>query len=214
MKKVLLLISLIISSVVSAQVLVIDGTHHLISENTFPLYLNGGTQLDFFTEQISLISGIEYNIVNGETGNDLSFNQVINLSESSIVPNGKVWKLVSLLNYTIDYVVSDSLIDGGYIFEIDGNGGALSLSSGWWGPSTQQNCMSYCIDLNEYHTDWYLPSKDELMLIQEFNSVNNVLEYPQFYYWSNDNYIINLQTGSYEVTSNSNAYYCVCIRQF
>ena len=60
MKKVLLLISLIISSIVSAQVLVIDGTHHLISENTFPLYLNAGTQLDFFTPPVSLISKPPY----------------------------------------------------------------------------------------------------------------------------------------------------------
>jgi hypothetical protein len=147
MKNVLLLlISLFISSIVSAQVLVIDGSHHLISENTFPLYLNGGTQLDFFTPPVSLISGIEYNIVSNETGNDLSFNQVINITENSTVPDNKVWKLVSMMNHTETVTSTINENQGGYVIQIDGNGGGLVLLPIFSNTESynQQNAVDYC----------------------------------------------------------------------
>ena len=218
MKKVLLLISLIISSIVSAQVLVIDGTHHLISENTFPLYLNGGTQLDFFTPPISLISGIEYNIVSNETGNDLSFNQVISITESSIVPDNKVWKLVSMMNHTETVVISDSLNEvlGGYVIEINGSGGGLILWASWSGYWDQAGSHNYCeTKVADGYDDWVLPTKDQLLLIHEANSIYNWIEFPNQWYWSSSsNYVVNLESGEETTYTNNSGLYCTCVRQF
>ena len=224
MKKVLLLISLIISSIVSAQVLVIDGTHHLISENTFPLYLNGGTQLDFFTPPVSLISGIEYNIVSNETGNDLSFNQVLNITEGSVVPENKVWKLVSMMSHTETIIFNDSLYEdlGGYVIHLDGAGSGVVVSPYFYGNDNynQAQAENYCNNSLLYgFTDWVLPSIDQLMSIYELNLTYELYDFSGLeFFWSASNLypnVINLDNGimnSYAISSQS--LNCICVRQF
>ena len=46
---------------------------------------------------VSSISVLEFNIVPNNNGNDMVFNQVISVTEGQTVPEGKTWKVESIL---------------------------------------------------------------------------------------------------------------------
>ena len=80
-----------------AQTITVNGTPMLVSDDiSFPFWLESGASISPEVP-VSSISVLEFNIVANPNGNDMVFNQVISVSSSATVPEGKTWKVESIL---------------------------------------------------------------------------------------------------------------------
>jgi len=80
-----------------AQTITVNGTPMLVSDDiSFPFWLESGSSISPEIP-VSSISVLEFNIVPNNNGNDMVFNQVISVTSNSTVPEGKTWKVVSVL---------------------------------------------------------------------------------------------------------------------
>jgi len=97
MKKVIYIIVLLIGATIMAQTITVNGTPMLVSDDiSFPFWLESGSSISPEIP-VSSISVLEFNIVPNNNGNDMVFNQVISVTSNSTVPEGKTWKVVSVL---------------------------------------------------------------------------------------------------------------------
>jgi hypothetical protein len=102
MKKVIYIIALLIGATTMAQTITVNGTPMLVSDDiSFPFWLESGSSISPEVP-VSSISVLEFNIVPNNNGNDMVFNQVISVTEGQTVPEGKTWKVESILmeNYS------------------------------------------------------------------------------------------------------------------
>lgn len=103
MKKVLLFITLLIGSYSFGQTIILNGSPMLVDDQTsFPFWLESGSSISPETS-VSVISVLEFNLKSNSDGNDMIFNQVLSLSSESSVPEGKVWKVESVLKLDLNY---------------------------------------------------------------------------------------------------------------
>ena len=80
-----------------AQTITVNGTPMLVSDDiSFPFWLESGSSISPEVP-VSSISVLEFNIVPNNNGNDMVFNQVISVTEGQTVPEGKTWKVESVL---------------------------------------------------------------------------------------------------------------------
>ena len=99
----------------------VNGSSYLATQNnSFPFWLDAGSTLST-NPPMNFISVIEYN--ENEAGDDtnLGYSKVLSITESSVVPDGKVWKVVSALKYHVEGCTDsnaenydqDAMIDNG-----------------------------------------------------------------------------------------------------
>jgi len=108
MKKVIYIIALLLGTTTMAQTITVNGTPMLVSDDiSFPFWLESGSSISPEVP-VSSISVLEFNIVPNNNGNDMVFNQVISVGSSAIVPEGKTWKVESVLMENQEFVVDSS----------------------------------------------------------------------------------------------------------
>ena len=89
-----------------AQTITVNGTPMLVSDDiSFPFWLESGSSISPEVP-VSSISVLEFNIVPNNNGNDMVFNQVISVTEGQTVPEGKTWKVESVLMENQSFSVS------------------------------------------------------------------------------------------------------------
>ena len=103
MKKVLLFVTLLIGAVSFGQTIMVNGSPMLVDDQTsFPFWLESGSSISPETS-VSAISVLEFNVKSNDDGNDMVFNQVLSLTSESSVPEGKVWKIESVLKLDLNF---------------------------------------------------------------------------------------------------------------
>jgi len=103
MKDVLLFVALLIGSISFGQTIMVNGSPMLVDDQTsFPFWLESGSSISPETS-VSVISVLEFNLKSNSDGNDMIFNQVLSLSSESSVPEGKVWKVESVLKLDLNF---------------------------------------------------------------------------------------------------------------
>jgi len=108
MKKVIYIIALLFGSTTMAQTITVNGTPMLVSDDiSFPFWLESGSSISPEVP-VSSISVLEFNIVPNNNGNDMVFNQVISVTEGQTVPEGKTWKVESILMVNQGFELSSS----------------------------------------------------------------------------------------------------------
>ena len=108
MKKILTSLVLILAVNLQAQTITVDGIPVLVSSDTsFPFWLESGSSISP-EPPVSTISILEFNIVSNPNGNDMVFNQVLSLSSIATVPEGKTWKVESVLQENQSFEVSNA----------------------------------------------------------------------------------------------------------
>ena len=91
-----------------AQTITVNGTPMLVSDDiSFPFWLESGSSISPEVP-VSSISVLEFNIVPNNNGNDMVFNQVISVTEGQTVPEGKTWKVESVLQENQSFEVSNA----------------------------------------------------------------------------------------------------------
>lgn len=126
MKKLVYIITLLIGATTMAQTITVNGTPMLVSDDiSFPFWLESGSSISPEVP-VSSISVLEFNIVPNNNGNDMVFNQVISVTEGQTVPEGKTWKVESVLmeNLIFDTEENNSLnlIDNGNFLSTNESG--------------------------------------------------------------------------------------------
>ena len=107
MKNILTSILLLLAVSLQAQTISIDGTPMLVSSDvSFPFWLQSGASINP-EPPVASISVLEFNIVATANGNDMVFNQVLSISSSATVPEGKTWKVESVLQENQSFEVSN-----------------------------------------------------------------------------------------------------------
>lgn len=97
MKKILTSLVLLLAVSLQAQTITVNGIPVLVSSDTsFPFWLESGSSISP-EPPVFTISILEFNIVSNPNGNDMVFNQVISVTEGQTVPDGKTWKVESVL---------------------------------------------------------------------------------------------------------------------
>lgn len=85
------------------QTIMVNGSPMLVDDQTsFPFWLESGSSISPET-LVSVISVLEFNLKSNSDGNDMIFNQVLSLNSESSVPEGKVWKVESVLKLDLNY---------------------------------------------------------------------------------------------------------------
>ena len=108
MKNILTSLVLLLAVNLQAQTITVDGTPMLVSSDTsFPFWLQSGSSISPETP-VSSISILEFNIVSNANGNDMVFNQVLSVSSIATVPEGKTWKVESVLQENQSFEVSNA----------------------------------------------------------------------------------------------------------
>ncbi len=108
MKNILTSLVLLLAVSLQAQTITVDGTPMLVSSDTsFPFWLQSGASINP-EPPVSSISILEFNIVSNANGNDMVFNQVLSVSSIATVPEGKTWKVESVLQENQSFVVSNA----------------------------------------------------------------------------------------------------------
>jgi len=108
MKKVIYIIVLLLGATTMAQTITVNGTPMLVSDDiSFPFWLESGSSISPEVP-VSSISVLEFNIVPNNNGNDMVFNQVISVTEGQTVPEGKTWKVESILMENQSFSVNSS----------------------------------------------------------------------------------------------------------
>jgi hypothetical protein len=135
MKKVIYIIALLIGVTTMAQTITVNGTPMLVSDDiSFPFWLESGSSISPEVP-VSSISVLEFNIVPNNNGNDMVFNQVISVTEGQTVPEGKTWKVESILMENQEFVVdsSNTSLDSAFVASMIAE--ALSSNQGSTGIS-------------------------------------------------------------------------------
>jgi hypothetical protein len=97
MKNLITSMLLLLSISLQAQTITVDGSTLLVSQNnSFPLWLASGSSVSP-NPPVSLLSVVEYTEITMGTEVNLGYSRVLNITESTVVPEGKVWKVVSAL---------------------------------------------------------------------------------------------------------------------
>ena len=97
MKKILTSLVLLLAVSLQAQTITVDGSSLLVSQNnSFPLWLASGSSVSP-NPPLSLLSVVEYSELTMGTEVNLGYSRVVNITESAVVPEGKVWKVVSAM---------------------------------------------------------------------------------------------------------------------
>jgi hypothetical protein len=108
MKNILTSLVLLLAVNLQAQTITVDGTPMLVSSDTsFPFWLQSGSSISP-EPPVSSISILEFNIVSNANGNDMVFNQVLSVSSIATVPEGKTWKVESVLQENQSFEVSNA----------------------------------------------------------------------------------------------------------
>ncbi len=108
MRNLILFLALLIGATTMAQTITVNGTPMLVSDDiSFPFWLESGSSISPEVP-VSSISVLEFNIVPNNNGNDMVFNQVISVTEGQTVPEGKTWKVESILMENQEFVVDSS----------------------------------------------------------------------------------------------------------
>ena len=108
MKKILTSLVLLLAVSLQAQTITVDGIPVLVSSDTsFPFWLQSGSSISP-EPPVSTISILEFNIVSNPNGNDMVFNQVLSVSSVATVPEGKTWKVESVLQENQSFEVSNA----------------------------------------------------------------------------------------------------------
>jgi len=108
MKNILTSLVLLLAVSLQAQTITVDGTPMLVSSDTsFPFWLQSGASINP-EPPVASISVLEFNIVANPNGNDMVFNQVLSVSYSATVPEGKTWKVESVLQENQSFEVSNA----------------------------------------------------------------------------------------------------------
>jgi hypothetical protein len=191
MKKILTNLVLLLAVSLQAQTITVDGNSLLVSENnSFPLWLASGSTISP-NPPVHLLSVVEYaEISNGEEMN-LMYSGVLNVTQNATVPEGKVWKVVSVMeggtqnmDIPVDSLEIGDDYAGGIVFYLDGNGGGKvcakshTESAGDW-----SEAINYAMDLvDSGFDDWYLPTKNELELV--YTQIGVLGNFLPSYYWS------------------------------
>ena len=104
----ILFLALLIGAKTMAQTITVNGTPMLVSDDiSFPFWLESGSSVSPEVP-VSSISVLEFNIVPNNNGNDMVFNQVISVTEGQTVPEGKTWKVESILMENQEFVIDSS----------------------------------------------------------------------------------------------------------
>ena len=91
-----------------AQTITVNGTPMLVSDDiSFPFWLESGSSISPEVP-VSSISVLEFNIIPNANGNDMVFNQVVSVTEGQTVPEGKTWKVESILMENQSFLVNSS----------------------------------------------------------------------------------------------------------
>ena len=198
MKKILTSLVLLLAVSLQAQTITVDGSSLLVSQNnSFPLWLASGSSVSP-NPPVSLLSVVEYTEITMGTEVNLGYSRVLNITESAVVPEGKVWKVVSAMSggtqnmgTPVDSLQIGDDYAGGIVFYLDGNGGGKvcskshTESAGEW-----DEAINFGVNLVDGgFNDWYLPTKDELLLV--FNQIGDVGNFQDSYYWSSSEYSNN-----------------------
>ena len=203
MKNILTSLVLLLAVNLQAQTITVDGNSLLVSENnSFPLWLASGSSISP-NPPVHLLSVVEYaEVSNGEEMN-LMYSGVLNVTQNSTVPEGKVWKVVSAMEggtQNMDIPVDSLQIGddyaGGIVFYLDGNGGGKvcakshTESAGEW-----HEAINFATNLvDSGFDDWYLPTKNELELV--YNQIRDLGNFQPSYYWSSSE---NGSNGAWDV---------------
>jgi hypothetical protein len=108
MKNLITSMLLLLTVSLQAQTVTVDGTPMLVSSDTsFPFWLQSGASINP-EPPVASISVLEFNIVAIANGNDMVFNQVLSISSSATVPEGKTWKVESVLQENQSFEVSNA----------------------------------------------------------------------------------------------------------
>ena len=89
----------------------VNGSTYLATQNnSFPFWLDAGSTLST-NPPMNFISVVEYN--ENEVGDDknLGYSKVLSITESSVVPDGKVWKVVSALQYHYEGCTDETMFN-------------------------------------------------------------------------------------------------------
>ena len=127
-----------------AQTITVNGTPMLVSDDiSFPFWLESGSSISPEVP-VSSISVLEFNIVPNNNGNDMVFNQVISVTEGQTVPDGKTWKVESILMENQEFVVdsSNTSLDSAFVASMI----AEALSSIGNNSSYQPSFSLECVD--------------------------------------------------------------------
>jgi hypothetical protein len=227
MKNILTSLVLLLAVNLQAQTITVDGNSLLVSENnSFPLWLASGSSISP-NPPVHLLSVVEYaEVSNGEEMN-LMYSGVLNVTQNSTVPEGKVWKVVSAMKggtQNMDIPVDSLQIGddyaGGIVFYLDGNGGgkvcakSYTESAGDWGEAI--NFATNLVD-NGFD-DWYLPTKNELELV--YNQIRDLGNFQPSNYWSsseannNDAWYVDFVYGVTGSSNKTSTYRVRVIRAF
>jgi len=145
MKKVIYIIALLLGAMTMAQTITVNGTPMLVSDDiSFPFWLESGSSISPEVP-VSSISVLEFNIVPNNNGNDMVFNQVISVTEGQTVPEGKTWKVESILMENQEFVLdsSNTSLDSAFVASMI----AEALSSGSQNINYQPNIFLECVDM-------------------------------------------------------------------
>jgi len=228
MKKVLLFVTLLIGSVSFGQTIMVNGSPYLATQNnSFPFWLDAGSTLST-NPPMNFISVVEYN--ENEVGGDtnLVYSKVLSITESSVVPDGKVWKVISVLeqasdafNISVDSLQIGDEYGGGIVFYLDGNGGGKVCSKKQhesWGDI--QFAMTFSSNLIAGgYSDWYLPSIEDLQEI--YISIGQIADFEEKSYSSStpvtsnsEWYVMSFYNGNVYTDYNYNSSLIRAIRSF
>jgi hypothetical protein len=134
MKKVLLFVTLLIGSVSFGQTIMVNGSPYLVYPNySFPFWLDAGSTLST-NPPMNFISVVEYN--ENEVGDDtnLGYSKVLSITESSVVPDGKVWKVISALQYHYEGCTDETMFNFDPQANVD-DGSCIEIVEGCFDPT-------------------------------------------------------------------------------
>lgn len=228
MRLFLLIIFFIFSKFSFAQSIIVNNEHvNVYSDISFPFWLDSMSTIQIGSNVVS-ISVLEFNINPITNGNSLVFNQIKNITNQEIVPEGKTWKIASVLLDTNSIVSSTYQ---GLLTIQNYKNKPIALSSESTTELTMGSAMIYCDTLSEGNYDnWVVPTLEELLYVasgggtlEGERTTNQLITrqpanaggYTQT--WSNPKnyYSVSLQTGTISLLNSEqsdNTMHVRCVR--
>jgi len=109
--KNLINILIFIPFICSGQTIMVNGSPYLATQNnSFPFWLDAGSTLST-NPPMNFISVVEYNENEIEDDKNLGYSKVLSITESSVVPDGKVWKVISALQYHYEGCTDETMFN-------------------------------------------------------------------------------------------------------